>query len=368
MAKWQNIGEKFKSILIVGLNRVELIHPDNTEPIFAENWQDLSDKQSRKSTALCLFSPHDLGGDSINPYAYLAAGIPAASEEEENENARRIEQELGDTAILDLCQIKEKDPNTVHFLVAADIIFHWDSKGAYVQPTNQQTWIRDLQQLTKGYLRTTQKNIYTEWDKEQLEPLKLSAKSVRECPLHTEAWINMPTFQEMYGTPVLLATLLFASSVAGALYLQNQDIQTLREEIQQVEAKMPRTRNLENLSKMLDDLNDQKKYRDLWPLVVKDVSLAIQTSGMQVEKFSIENHNPKTPPNTLLTTIIATQGVYKGWLQEEPIAKGLISHSISISDIRKAPTGAKYTLEGLIPMRKFEETINRWKQEEEEAS
>jgi hypothetical protein len=358
MAKKKNfpntaLGGRFKSLCFVGLNRVEIHISGNDEPLFGEYWQDVTDDQSRKNMAMCFFAPREIGSEDQDPYLYLAADA-GHTPEEQNEARTVTKQVLGDQPLIDLNKFSEESANVVHFVVVADVLFHWDSKGAYIQPTNQQTWVRDLQQLIKSYPRQSKMTLYTEWESEKLAELKIDQNPIRALPLSTEAWINMPTFQEKYGMLTLVAGIAVAGAAFGGLNLQQQTIKQLSGEIQQIESRMPKVANLRNLNTLLEHQENQMTYRNLLPLIIKDVAYSIQTTGMNAESLEIKNPNIKKAPRVMIAEIGAKRNAYQGWLQEEPIAKGLLSHSTALEAIRKPPSGGKFKLEGLIDVRKFE--------------
>ena len=95
---------------------------------------------------------------------------------------------------------------------------------------------------------------------------------------------------------------------------------------------------------------DQEKfmqYRDLYPWLVTDLGKAIQASRMSIDNLEVENPTPAEPNKYMIARVEAERGAYKGWLQEEPIAKDLLISSAAIQAIRKPP-GNLFKLEGLI--------------------
>ena len=78
---------------------------------------------------------------------------------------------------------------------------------------------------------------------------------------------------------------------------------------------------------------------------------------MDAESIEIENPDIKRAPDVLIAEITANRNAYQGWLQEEPIAKGLLSHSVSVEAIRKPPGGGKFALEGLIDVKAFNASV-----------
>ena len=356
------VGGRFKNICVVGLNRVEYLTSDSEESIFSDAWQDVFDDHSKKKTALMFFAPSEIDDQIVDPYAYLSEGG-----EEDEDMVAATQQTLGDTPLLDLIRMKENKPNSVHFMVAADIIFHWDNDGGYIQPTTAQTWVRDIQQLLKGYPRMAAAKVYTNWDREKLAELEIESYAMQDMPLDTNAWINMPSMQDKYGNAVLGLSILAAIGAFGLLHMQQGQITALNSQIRSVESSMPNVAAMSGISSLLADQESQMRYNALMPLIVKDIASSIETSGMKIEKLEIANPEPRQPPKQLMANITAERKVYRGWLQEEPIAKSILTHSVSMVGVRKPPTGGRFQLEGLIPLNLFQQKVEEIQKKLEES-
>lgn len=367
MAKGQKLskntlGGRFGSVCIVGLSKVEYITPEEGQPLTAEAWEDVLTDGNRKKMCLCFFAPEDPDGGPMDPYIYLSH----AEEHEVDEAVARTKQQLGSMPLLDLYRLKEEKSNTVRIMAAADVLFHWDSNGAYVQPTTQHNWVRDIQQMLKHYPRATAVTLYTNWPQDRIQELGNieNIKPLREMPLNTDVWVNMPSMQDQYGTLLLLLGIIAAAGAYGATYWQDTHISQLNRDIRRLESQMPNVSNLQGLSALLEEQSKTMKYQPLIPWIVKDVAQAIQTSGMQIDKFTIDRPRGTTDQSIRLATLTAKRDVYKGWLQEEPIAKGLLSHSVSMQAVRKSP-GKKFNLEGYIDLDTFSETLSTYQKQAE---
>lgn len=325
------------------------------DSIVGPSWQDITDDHSRKNMALCFFAPRDLDGEPIDPYLYLSG--QEGDEVEEKDAINEAQHQIGSVPLFDFCRSRTDSANAVNFLIVADIIFHWDNSDSYIQPTTPHTWMRDLQQLLKTYARTTTVNVYTSHSPEKLEELNVNVFGIQDLPLDPEVWLNMPTFQQKYGFYFLLAGILGAAGTYGMIYLQNEQITDLNRRISSISSKMPRQANFKTLEAMFDEQETRGKYRHLYPLISKDVAHSIQTSGMRAQSFEVTQHNPQQPPKNLLATIEAQDNVYRGWLQQEPVAKALLAHSVTMAAIRKPPTGSRFKLEALIQLDEVEEKV-----------
>lgn len=358
MATLGTLGEKFKNLCFIGLNKVEYFPEHSEDSIFADSWRDVTDEQSRKNLALCFFAPRDLDGQPVDPYLFLSD----VEDGDDLEAAMLAKQSFGGIPMIDLCRMKDNKPNSLHILVIADVIFHWDMKDSYIQPTSAVSWTRDIQQIIKSYPRSTEKVVYTNWESAKLESMGISVLPVKEMPLHIAAWLNKPSFQEKYGFGMLTFSLILAASAYLVNYQQNEILDTLNNRITQVRNDTPRGQNYEALEQAIFEQEDFMRYRKLTPIVVKDIAGAIQLSGAQIESYEIKNNNPNIPPEQLLVTIKTPKDAYKGWLQEEPIAKALAGQSVTLSAIRKPPGGNSLTLEGLVNLKSVQEMVENYKQ------
>lgn len=356
------LGSKFKNICFIGLNRVEFM-PDKTEDaIFGDTWQDVTDEQTRKKLCLAFFAPRELDGEPVNPFAFLAG------EEADDEDAgAMMRQAVEHMPLLDLCRMAPATVNTVNILVVADVIYHWDVNDNYVQPTTQYSWGRDIKQILKAYARNIDVNIYTNWPTDQMaEVPKGTMHPVRSLPLDPEVWINMPTFQEQWGTHVLVASLLLACGVYGVLYLQQQKIDKISEQIRIVQQQIPRESRFASMAQAINEQEKHMQPRALFPYIVKDMGHAIHGAQMKIENLEVKNPRPQDPPENLLVTIEAEKDAYQGWLEEEPVAKALLLNSATLKAIRKPP-GNTFKLEGLIDLsntlRTFQEVIAQQKRD-----
>lgn len=354
MTKTLELGTKFKNLCITGLNRVEYFPEGSEESIFADSWQDVTDEQSRRNMALMFFAPRDLDGEPVDPYLYLTE---TNEEEEDEQSVMLAHQAFGDIPLIDMCRLHQGPANTVQIIVAADVIFHWDMKDCYVQPTNPMSWVRDLQLILKNYPQTTDKIVYTSWNNAKLAELGVSVRPVSDLVVEENVWINKPSFQEKYGYIMMMFSIFCAIVMYAFIFLQEQTIDDYSQQIRIVDSNTPSGKNYPELNRALAEQMSYMNNRDLFPLVVKDVAFAIQSSGMKLHSLQIKSPNPKKPTETLVATIKAQKGAYSGWLEEEPIAKAVLGQSVTMSGIRRPPGGQQFTLEGLIQMETLADTV-----------
>ncbi|MDD9911612.1 MAG: hypothetical protein OXR68_05455 [Alphaproteobacteria bacterium] len=338
------IGSRFRDICIVGLNRVELLVAGSEEPVLGDGWQDVTDEQTRRRMALLFFAPRELDGQPVSPYQLLA------EEPDDEEVVHATQQALGNIPLVDLCRISPAEPNTVNFLVAADTIFHWDLNDNYVLPTTKFTWVKDIQRIMRSYPKATKATIYTNWDADKVGDLEIPTKPLRSFPLDLDTWVNIPTFQEKNGTYVLIAAVGLIAATWALLHYQSQQMKSFSEEIRITQQRIPREGKFVELSRFMVEQEKFMQYRDLYPWLIRDAANAIQISNMKIESLEVVSPTPLEPTDVMIATIEAERGIYKGWLQEEPIAKDVLISSRTMSAVRKPP-GNLFKLEGLMNLK-----------------
>lgn len=348
-----NVGSTFRHICVVGLNRSELLLAGETNPVFGETWQDLADDTLKRNLGLIFFAPRGLDGEPVNPYLFLAGDAVADASMVDANTLNLAEQMMGSMGLLDFCRMPPAPPNTVNILLAGDVLFHWDVKDNYVLPTTPTSWTRDVEQVIKGYPRTTKAVVYTNWDTDLLvKGDRISTRPLSELPVPDEVWLNKPTTQEKYGTHVLAIALLVASATMGLLHLQNRGIDDVNEQLRIVEQQIPREGRFTELARAVSEQEKLMQKRELFYLTVKDSARAINKANMKFANFEVKVPDPQEPPNEYIVTIEAEKGVYEGWLQEEPIAKQVLLGSAMMVAVRKPPAANTFKLEGLVPLNK----------------
>ncbi|MCP5405451.1 MAG: hypothetical protein H6922_04425 [Pseudomonadaceae bacterium] len=343
------LGDTFRHLCVVGLNRSELLLAGETTPVFADRWQDLADDNLKRGLGLVFFAPRTLEGKPVNPYLFLTADDTGEAEGAEG-NLAAAQQDMAGMGLLDFCRMAPAQPNTVNIVIAADVLFHWDVNDNYVLPTTTTGWVRDVEQVLKGYPRTTKAALYTNWDTDLLPPSERIARhSLRDLPVDESAWLNKPTVQEKYGTHLLALSLLVATGTWFMLHMQNNAIEEVNDKLRAVEQQIPREGRFAEMARAVTEQEKMMQKRDLFYLAVKDAARTVEQAQMKLESFEVANPEPQEPPKSYIVTFEAVKGAYEGWLQEEPIAKDILLNSAMLEAIRKQP-GNGFKLEGLIPL------------------
>ena len=361
MSKHIQLDQKFKNICVTGLNRVEYLPEHTNESIFADSWQDIIDEQNRANTALLFFAPRELDGSPVDPYVYLSE-----SEDNDEQSALMAQQAFGNTPLIDMCRLRKGPANVVQIIIAADVIYHWDMKDSYVQPTNPLTWVKDLRFILKSYPNSTEKIIYTHWDNSKLSEFGVTIKPLSEIVVPESVWINKPSFQQQNGTLMMAAAIIVMLVAYAFIFMQERELNALSQQIRQVENETPAGKNYNELNRAMAEQQAFMRYNDLTPLVIKDIGYAIQSAGMKIQSLEIKTPDSKKPSQVLIAHIKSQKGAYKGWLEEEPIAKAVLGQSLSLSAVRRPPSASQFTIEGLIELDKLSESVRTYRAEAEE--
>lgn len=345
------VSSTFRHICVVGLNRSELLLAGENSPVFGDTWQDLADDNLKRNLGLIFFAPRGLDGEPVNPYLFLAGDAVANADMVDANTLGLAQQMMGSMGLLDFCRMPAASPNTVNILLAGDVLFHWDVKDNYVLPTTPTSWTRDIEQIIKGYPRTTKAVIYTNWDTDILPKTdRITILPLSELPVPDEVWLNKPTTQEKYGNHILAIALLVASATAGLLHLQGRGIDDVNEQLRIVEQQIPREGRFTELARAVSEQEKLMQKREMFYLAVKDSARAITSADIKFANFEVKAPDPQEPPTEYIVTIEAEKGVYQGWLQEEPVAKNLLMGSALMAAVRKPPSANAFKIEGLIPL------------------
>lgn len=348
-----SIGEAFRHICVVGLNRSELLLQGESQSVFGDGWQELADENLRRNLGLVFFAPRGLDGRPVNPYLFLTGELGTSEADDvgvvDDNTVQLAANMVGPMPLLDFCRMPPAEPNTVNVLLAADVLFHWDIKDNYVLPTTPTTWVRDIEQVLKSYPRTTKMVIYTQWETDLLPPNdRIRINRLRDVPLEPAVWLNQPTFQEKYGLHALGIGMLVLGVVLGGLWLQASGLESLEDELRLVEQQIPRGGQFNDIEKAISEQEKMFAKRELMSLVVRDVVRSIAKSEIKINNFEVKVAEQNEVPKQYLVTIDADAETYQGWLQQEPVARALVMNSALMEAVRKPPTPTGFKLEGLV--------------------
>lgn len=350
------LGEQFRHLLVVGLNKAELLLQGETTPVWNDTWVEMLDDTMKKHLGLVFFAPRGLDGQPVAPLPFLLG------EEEGATTPAVAASVLQGVALLDFCRISPAAPNTVNMLVAADCLFHWDSKDNYVLPINSNSWNRDVEQVLRGYPRTTRAHVFTNWDISLLpQSERITAHTLRDLPLAPGIWLNEPTLQERYGNHMLLVGLLVAVCMGLGLWWQGRSLQTVTDQLDMVQQQIPRGGQFSDLERAVTEQEKMFARRPLFALAVRDANRAVQQSGLQVAQMELKVPDANAVPDSYVLLLTMPDNAYNGWLQQEPAARSLILNSALLHAVRKPPSTTGFKLEGLVMLAPWLREYNRLK-------
>ncbi len=350
------VGEQFRHLMVVGLNRAELLLENETTPVWNDTWQEILDDGMKRNLGLIFFAPRGLDGQPIAPVPFLLG------EEEGAVAPVAAAAVLNGVALLDFCRMPPAEPNTVNILVAADCLFHWDTKDSYVFPTTPNSWNRDIESVLRGYPRTTRAQVFTQWDASLLtQSERLAVFPLRSLPLASSTWLNEPTVQERYGNHALLAGVLVAVTMVVGLWFQGRGLAQVTEQLDMVQQQIPRGGQFSDLERAVAEQEKMFARRPLFALAVKDAHRAIAQSGLQLEQLELKVPDANSVPESYVLTFTMPDDAYSGWLQQEPAARNLILNSALLHAVRKPPSATGFKLEGLVMLAPWLREYNRLK-------
>lgn len=350
---------RFKNTCFVGLNKVEL-HTESGDMLQADNWLDITDEQTRKSMMLGYFAPRDLSGEPMPPEDVLMG-------EDDDETAVSYLRQLKSISMFDLCRARKAEPNTVHILITADVVFHWDMTDNFITPTTNEEWVEDVKQILNNYPRQTTKHLYTAWDtslaQQELDGVKFY--SLDDLPLDSGMWVNMPSLQEKYGNHSLFTGLLIAGGIYFGLNAQNAEIENLRQDVRRAQQSGVYADSVRRTLNDINEIEEFIQYSGLNSLILKDLGSAIKYSQYKIDSYILENPTPSSPTNVLVATINSIEDAYvEGFSQQEEAAANLLRNSSTITAIRKPAltNTTRLILEALIPLPEVAQEVAEYQQ------
>jgi hypothetical protein len=245
-------------------------------------------------------------------------------------------------------------------MVVADVIFHWDINDSYIQPTSEDSWVKDLQQVLKSYPKTTKKTVYTNWKNDKTAELDATFEPLNNLPLDTNMWLNKPTIQERFGWPALAAGVAVAAGIYFMIDQQKRELGDLQRKTTMERQQSGFGDNFRQIVNQVQEQEQFMRFRYLYSLILKDVAMALANSNFEIGDFKVENPTPNIPSDVALVTITSKPRAYRGYLEQEPIAKELLKQSVTMLEIRKPPIDRDtLTLEGLVYLTDLDERVRR---------
>jgi hypothetical protein len=322
---------QFSGMGFIGIKKVEYFSKDSESVIFGDMMELLENRNYTNNLMLGFFSVKPFGTEKVEKVDSILA-----MNEEMNEIT--IKQGLKKAALFDFADAEETVAGEVKILIVADAIIHWDNSGSYIQPTQENSFLLDLIDITKDYPHSYKITIYTKKDLSGFTERKFEQKDVLDVPLKDNMWYNQPNFQETYGTAFLTAGIMLLAATYGAMNWQTSTMKDLSSKISNTD--------LLNIKESLD-------YNGLYSIITKDISNSLSKSGFKLDSFEI---SPAEQKDMMLVKATSQENSHTQFSVQEPLAKRILSNSQTIKAMRKKSTSdSKLTLEALVDLKEVKQ-------------
>lgn len=341
----QNISSvntaQFTGIGFVGIKKVEYFSKNEESVVFSDILELLENRNYSSNLMLGFFSTRPFGTEKVDKIDSILA-----MNDESNE--MMLKQSLKKSALFDFAEASETGVGKLHIIIAADCIIHWDSEGSYIQPTQENSVLLDLEDIIKGYSSSFEIIIYTQKDMTSFTFREFEKKEIFDVPVKSNMWYNQPTFQQIYGNAVLTAGLITLALAYGALNWQKGKIEDLRSQASSVRSQAVDERYYSSSNADLQSLNKGLAYKNIMSIITKDISNSISRSGFKLDKVDFTRD---VKENTVLVTITSAKNAHAQFSVQEPLAQRVLENSSTIKAIRKKTTSDPVlVLEALIDL------------------
>lgn len=271
-----------------------------------------------------------------------------------NVNENLLRNVLKKVALIDFAEAIDNDGNTVHVLITADSIIHWDNKGAYIQPTDDHSFVFDLEDILKPYPMSDNFVVYTDKDLTTFTFRKIEQKKTIEVPICQDMWYNQPSLQQVYGNYILFAGLAMLAITYGILSWQKDNINSVSAQITEISRTSLNENFYNSSSKELSELQDSLSFKQFDSIIMKDINNAISLAGFSLESVEFT----KQDKDLLLVTIKSKLHKHTQFSVQEPLAKRVLNNSTFITAIRKKLSKeSRLELEALVDLTEAKDKI-----------
>ncbi|HAG52537.1 MAG TPA: hypothetical protein DCL21_02000 [Alphaproteobacteria bacterium] len=341
---------QFTGIGFVGIKKVEYFPRDGESVAFDDLMELLESRSYSNGLMLGFFSIKPFGIEKVEKVDSILAL-------NEDSNEMMIKQGLKKAALFDFAEAESSGAGVLHLLIAADCIIHWDNEGSYIQPTQENSILLDLEDIIKEYPKSYDVVIYSEKDLSNFTYKKFEQKSVLDVPVRTNMWYNQPTFQQTYGNAILTAGLVTLALAYGALNWQKSTLEDASSQISDLKSRAVNERFYSDSSTELASLQKSLGYKEIVSLISKDISNSLSKSGFKLDKISFSKNN-KT--DSMMVTIQSKENVHSQFSVQEPLAQRVLDNSHTIKAIRKKTVNEPvFILEALIDLKEVKEKTRK---------
>ena len=339
---------QFTGMGFVGIKKVEYFTKDGESVMFDDITELLENRNYANNLMLGFFSIKPFGVEKVEKVDSIL-GV------NEDANEMAVKQGLKKAALFDFSEA-ESGAGKIEILVAADCIMHWDNEGSYIQPTQENSILLDLEDIIREYSAGHEVIIYSQRDLSNFTAKEFTQKPISEVPVKTNMWYNQPTFQQIYGNAVLTMGLITLALAYGALSWQKGQLEDISSKISSTKTQKINEGFYNTSTKELKGLKESLLYKDVVALVVKDVSNSLSKSGFKLDSVDFKQQDG----NKMLVTVTSKENEHTQFSVQEPLAQRIIDNSQTIKAIRKQTTSNPvFILEALVDLKDVKQEMQK---------
>lgn len=334
---------QFTGMGFVGVKKVEYFSRTGESVLFDDIMELLENRNYISNLMLGFFSIKPFGTEKVEK-------VDSIIGMNDDSNEMLIKQSLKKAALFDFAEAIKSTVGQVNVLIVADAIIHWDSTGSYIQPTQENSLLLDLEDILRLYPASYKIVIYSQKDLSSFTMREFEQKNVLDVPVKTDMWYNQPNFQEIYGNTFLTAGLITLALAYGAMNWQEGKIKDLSSSINALQSQSINEGYYSSSDKELANLQEDIKYNGILSIITKDISNSLSKSGFKLEKMEFIKQTENK--DSMIVSIYSKEGSHTQFSVQEPLAQRILENSQTIKAIRKkVTTESSLVLEALIDLK-----------------
>lgn len=332
---------QFSGMGFVGIKKVEYFSKEAESVIFEDITELLENRNYVNNLMLGFFSIKPFGSEHVEK-------IDSILSMNDDANEMMIKQGLKKAALFDFAEATISGVGRLNILVVADAIIHWDNTGSYIQPTQDNALLLDLEDIIKSYPASYEVIIYSQKDLSSFTFREFEQKSVLDVHVHSNMWYNQPNFQEVYGNTVLTAGLVTLALTYGVMNWQEGKMKDLSSKISALQSQSVNEQYYSQSNTELNELKNGLAYKGILSIVVKDISNSLSRSGFKLDKLDVVQNDDS---EMAMITITSKENTHTQFSVQEPLAQRILDNSQTIKALRKK-TGeeSRFVLEALVDL------------------
>lgn len=344
--------QQFTGMGFVGVKKVEYFSRDGETLMFDDINELLENRTYSSGLMLGFFSIKPFGMEKVDK-------IDSILNMNEDANEMMVKQGLKKAALFDFAEAELDTAGRVNVLIAADCIIHWDNEGSYIQPSQENSILLDLEDIIREYPSNYRVVIYSQRDLSNFTYKEFEQKPILDVVVKENMWYNQPSFQQIYGNIVLSVGLITLALTYGALNWQEGKLQDISEKIKQVKTQKVNESFYNSSTKELKLMKDEIEYKDVVSVTVKDVSNSLSKAGFKLNNISF---NKKPDETMMYVSIDSKKNEHVQFSVQEPLAQRIINNSQTIKAIKKKATEKPIlSLQALVDLKQVKQELQNIK-------